>query len=337
MNQKKERNGAIDIFRYVAALLVVALHVTAFVDIHPMMSYLFAQVLPRISVPFFFVVSGYYYASKLENGEARLWPYVKKLLVTYGVWSGIYYTLKFVLYGPMDICDILVSFFITGSEYHFWFFPSLVLSVSLTTLLYHIGLKKTLIPISVVIYLIGCLGHGYYKIGMQIPVLAVLYNTPGIKEIFNLLCPGFPFFICGYIVNKKELRMRNATKRKSVICCAIALFGFLCEIALLQILDFAIDISLTFGLYGFVFSLMLLLVNNPIPERSNLAHQCRVLANFTYYSHVLFISLYTLLDDNFLVGSISETPMAALVVFTSAFLGLLLSRCSGRITKLLIS
>lgn len=63
----KVRNNSIDIFRYIAAVLVIAHHTDVLADVHPMLSYLLSQVLPRISVPFFFAVSGYFYGSKRES------------------------------------------------------------------------------------------------------------------------------------------------------------------------------------------------------------------------------------------------------------------------------
>lgn len=50
---KNERVYSIDIARYIAAILVVALHTSPFAEFHPMFSYLTAQILPRLAVPFF--------------------------------------------------------------------------------------------------------------------------------------------------------------------------------------------------------------------------------------------------------------------------------------------
>lgn len=336
MVQTSERNAAIDIFRYVAALLVVALHVTALADIHPMASYLFAQVLPRISVPFFFAVSGFYFAEKLESGKAQLRRYIRKLLMGYGIWSCIYYAAKFVLNDSFSLKDFWISFFITGSEYHFWYFPALIISACVTTLFYRLGLNNVLIPLSVIVYLIGCLGHGYYAIGSRIPGLVMLYEGSGISEIFNLLCPGLPFFVSGHLVYKTINCKVLTSKRRILAYFLISFCGFLCEILALQVLDCAKDISITLGLYVLIYFLMLLLLRNPMPKFLRLSQYCRIIANFTYYVHVLLIMIYSFFADKVFACRIPETILFCIVVMSAAVIGWLLSRCKNKVVRLLI-
>lgn len=79
----KQRNCSIDIFRYVCAVLVVAIHTQPFSDLHTGLGFVFTQILPRIAVPFFFLVAGYFYTGKLESGKPCFLPYVKRLFITY--------------------------------------------------------------------------------------------------------------------------------------------------------------------------------------------------------------------------------------------------------------
>jgi len=115
----KTRNSTIDIFRYLAALMVVAIHVHPFSDVHPTLGYLFTEVLTRIGVPFFFATAGYFYIQKLERGEKVFWSYLKRLLIPYTLWTGIYYVLDFISWGYGDlgrfVKNCAVQYFITGS------------------------------------------------------------------------------------------------------------------------------------------------------------------------------------------------------------------------------
>ena len=62
---EKVRNNAIDIFRYVCAILVISIHSEPFLEINSSLHYFFVQVVPRIAVPFFFTIAGYYYIKSM--------------------------------------------------------------------------------------------------------------------------------------------------------------------------------------------------------------------------------------------------------------------------------
>lgn len=135
----KTRNCSVDIFRYICALLITAIHTSLFTDINDGLGYIFTAVLPRIAVPFFMAVAGYFYIKKLEEGKKPFFDYIKRILITYSIWSVIYYISDFISWGHTSIkgyiVNCLMSFFISGSHYHFWFFPALIFSVCAVTLL----------------------------------------------------------------------------------------------------------------------------------------------------------------------------------------------------------
>lgn len=190
----RERNCSIDIFRYAAALLIVALHTTPLIDIHPMVSYLFAQVLPRVGVPFFFIVAGYFYMTKLENGTADPAKYVRRLLLPYVVWSVIYFAAYFVQHGGISLEYIVSKFFLYGSSYHFWFFPSIIFCVIVATLAYRCHVQFLLIPTTVLLYLVGCAGHAYYAIFEDVPLISALMGSEKYLWYTHFLCCGPAFF-----------------------------------------------------------------------------------------------------------------------------------------------
>ncbi|WP_420319517.1 acyltransferase family protein [Faecalicatena contorta] len=99
MFESKRRINSIDIFRYICAVMIIAIHTAPFSDINEQLGYVFSQIIPRIAVPFFFAVAGYFYMSKLENGNNYFADYLKRLLGTYFIWSLFYYTLNYVNWG----------------------------------------------------------------------------------------------------------------------------------------------------------------------------------------------------------------------------------------------
>ena len=58
---KTERNDSINITRVICAILVVSIHAQPFNGISDSINYYDGNVISRIAVPFFFIVSGYYY------------------------------------------------------------------------------------------------------------------------------------------------------------------------------------------------------------------------------------------------------------------------------------
>ena len=70
MIKTKTRNCSIDIFRYICAVMVIAIHTNPFLDASKKLGYIFSQIVPRIGVPFFFAVAGYFYIQKQSAGRA---------------------------------------------------------------------------------------------------------------------------------------------------------------------------------------------------------------------------------------------------------------------------
>lgn len=71
---KKTRNNfaALDIFKVICAILIVAIHTRPFSEISGTLDFYLCDVIARIAVPYFFTASGYFLFKKLEmrNGKA---------------------------------------------------------------------------------------------------------------------------------------------------------------------------------------------------------------------------------------------------------------------------
>ena len=60
----KRKYAAIDIAKYVSALLVVCIHTYPFYEISKTFNTFFMQTICRIAVPFFFTTSGFFFFRK---------------------------------------------------------------------------------------------------------------------------------------------------------------------------------------------------------------------------------------------------------------------------------
>ncbi|MBR0227268.1 MAG: acyltransferase [Clostridia bacterium] len=321
---------SIDLFRYFCAIFVIAGHTHPLEDINPVLGYIAVQLMPRITVPFFFCIAGYFYIEKLEAGKKPFKTYFTRLLLTYAIWSVPYFLLDFFSYGYKDIrgffIDSVYGFLAAGTAYHFWFFPAVIFSVCLTTLLFKSGLKKALIPISLICYIMGTIGCAYNKIGIHIPVLSILYSSSYFKLIRRVLLMGFPFFTSGYCFSRlrtKEWRFLE----KPVLLFVLSLLLWLFEIALVERAQVQDNIFMTFGLYPFVIAIINLLLHYPLQPYAQIARHCRVIANFSYYVHPLVITGISAASQRFLgIEQISSTPLFILTVLVTLAFGFVIAK-----------
>ena len=340
-NLNRSRNNSIDIFRCICALMVVAIHTQPFMDINSTMGYIFTQIIPRIAVPFFFAISGYFYIQKLESGEKVFVKYIKRLVLTYIVWSLIYFAIDFCQWGYENIKSFAVSslyqFFIYGSHYHLWFFPALILSVCITTLMFKTKLKKALIPLSIFLYVIGCLGCSYYEIGISVPILNKLFLANSFTTIRRLFLMGFPFFTSGYAVYKlkKNINMFN-NNRKIIFVTILSIIIWLIEIFFVCNANLQNNIVITLGLYPLLIFAILLLLNNPMEKHNYLAKKCKTISNFTYYAHPLFIMGIKYVFESVFLVEITNIILYILTAFISITLGYILSFSNNKYVKLII-
>ena len=69
--------GALDIFRPLAAILVIAIHTPPLEDISTGWDFFAVHILARLAVPFFFMVTGRFL------DFSKPWKYIKKMAVIY--------------------------------------------------------------------------------------------------------------------------------------------------------------------------------------------------------------------------------------------------------------
>ena len=319
VSKARSRNCSIDIFRYICAIMVVAIHVHPFSDINAELGDFFTQIVPRIGVPFFFTIAGYFYIQRLEQGKNMFFPYIKRLLSVYIICSCIYYIVDFIQGGyhhPKNfIFTCVLKFTTIGSHAHFWFFPALIFSVCCTTLIFKIGFQKILIPCSIFLYVIGCLGCSYYKLGIAIPFLEKFYLHSQFTLIRRIVLMGFPFFVCGYLIFKIQKKIeRFSTARKLMIIWLATAVLYLIEIYAVRALGWQKNIIITPGLYLLVIITVLLLLKYPLPQWQAFSEKSRLAANFTYYAHPLCMSLIS-----FFTKRIFDFSLTVILTFAGSF------------------
>ena len=330
----KKRNASIDIFRLICAVMVVSIHTGPLAELGHDWWYLTVEILPRIGVPFFFCTMGYYYIGSLLKGQYKFWQTMKRLLITYGLWSIIYYIpdVKQVLNGSVSLEGFLINcvrqFLIYGSREHFWFFPAVFFALIITTLFAKIGKLSWLAGLSVVAYILGLLGCSYYGVGNQIPGVSILINSAQYGLIRRIVLMGFPFFMMGYFLQKANIeKIKNKT---CIILEGILLIAFLAEIIFVNRIQIQANVIITVFLYLLLYNTMLLLLKNPYEKYGKVAAVTRDLSNFMYYSHPLFMIWINTVFMRTLERKASGTEVFLLAVISTVAVGYLLHKTDNK-------
>ena len=297
MEQKiiKKRNNSIDLFRLFCAVLVIIIHTNPFKGINGL-EFITHQVLPRVAVPFFFIVAGFFYDKTLQKEKKFFSKYLIKILITYICWSILYFLInmfRLIVEGAFDfipfVKSCILSFALTGSYYHFWFFPALIFSILIVAIFYKLKWLKVLYIVGIGLYLIGCLGCAYYDIALKIPLLSSLIQNPWFETIRRILLMGLPFFLLGALLNDFRNQWANI-KLKTQLTVLIGLIVlFVLEIVVVVATQIYNNITLTLFLYPLVGWLFIILFNNPAEKLTKIGKISRSCAELTYYIHPALI------------------------------------------------
>lgn len=337
------RNNSIDIFRYVCAILVVAVHTTPFIEINEQLAYLFETILPRVAVPFFFAIAGYYYIVKITEEKVDIKKvfggYIKKLLLVYSIWSIMYIIIELVqeISTGLTVIEflkqIISSYFIGGSYYHLWFFPALFFAIIVTTFFAKIKKVKILAYFSLILYVIGCFGCSYYEIGNKIPILNELINFSRFTLIRRVVLMGLPFFMMGYYIKMWEDKLKNKMDNKKILYLLMgSIVAFVLEIVLVTQFEIQKNVIITIFLYFLVFFIIVLLLNNPLKGKEKIGKITRGMANFMYYSHPIFILLLNKIS--FIQNK--NTLIFILIVAITSLIGYIIVRMNNKVINKLI-
>lgn len=157
--------NSIDAAKMIAALLVVAIHSQPFTGIA---NTIIIDVLARIAVPFFFLTSSYFFFIKPISKQNPI-EYVKRLSILYVFW--------FIIESPITILNTFIepetsflhnlglfvrNIFLGSTFRGSWFLTALMECVPLIFLLSKHLKTRTILVISVTIYIIAVLLTYYY-------------------------------------------------------------------------------------------------------------------------------------------------------------------------------
>lgn len=303
--QTGKENKTLDVFKFVASILIVATHLPS-VFSSEMVSQYFTQWYIRFCVPFFYVSTGFFFYKSRQK-----WQYIKRVF-----WL---FALSYLLYLPkilvdagtvLEVISRLRWNLIVGYE-HLWYLSAILEGLLIWFLLEKIPginvlFRKLGTAASVLLLLLGALLDEHYRLLDSSLLTAVgefLRNFGGPR---NVVFMGFPLLVMGGAAARWEKEFRKIPFAVLVLAwVALRLLAFWECGYLLRGLGSGIDTDLTF--FGCWPALVLFLISFrfqlPIPE--NLAKILRKLSEYVYIFHPMVASQIT--------GCLPMTPPALLV------------------------
>lgn len=190
-----DRNLSVDLTKLAAAFMVVGLHANFLSDVSVLGSLATVNGLFRLAVPFFFLVSGYYFFRAEQSGRAGKW--VRRMLALHVVWMVVY--TPFWLVVPMYKGESWATIALTAvfGYYHLWYTMAVALAALVTIAALRLGLRGLLVAAVGCFILGACIQYAvsYADIpsGLMFPASQGWLHR-------NFLLFAFPFFAIGYLI-----------------------------------------------------------------------------------------------------------------------------------------
>ena len=148
--ENKKELSNLDVVKYLCAILIILCHLRPFVHYDEVIDMFFNNIVTRIGVPCFFVMTGYLVSLKEKENPDYISKYIKRTIPMYLLWSMIYLPfLGLLAYENMDVVQqymaifhvdvyllplvaipaLFVLLFYSGAYYHLWYFPALLSAV----------------------------------------------------------------------------------------------------------------------------------------------------------------------------------------------------------------
>lgn len=324
---------SLDIAKFICAFLVIAIHTFPLIDINPSANFVFVQIIARLAVPLFFVISGYLFFVKIDDrrnmndyeNKAKLKHTLFRLLKIYIIYSIVYLPFNYLLIkdGGISVSEIVAyvrNLLFTGSYYHLWFLPALMFAIIVIYYLKKYFKVNTILLISAILYLIGMLLNVYQNV-LPSNILLDLYY-----KVFETSRNGL-FFGCFFVSLGAFFAKRKGFIYSNTL---LSLVGFVISFILLCIECFILrslgimhDLaSMYLMLIPSVMFLFAFLLSIDIKEKA--IYKClRATSLMIYVIHLVFIIILNMLLPN--LNSLITYILVCIASFIFAYLVYILS------------
>ena len=298
-----ETKGQIDLFKFLAAILVVVIHTrpfAAFADVD-----YYVTCFCRIAVPFFFMASSFFFFSK---EKPNIWRYTKRLLVLYFVWflleSPIIYHRFFVAYEKpllIQIINLFRCLLLSNTWLASWYIMASILSVNIVYWLSRKISNYYLLIIGVLGYIVSLICSSYNGAFDILLNERLRYYHAVFSFIFmpaNSFIVAILYIVLGKIIAERVRENRpihNKPRLIALLCLAGLLWGTEAYLIRWSVLYSDAFIFLPiFALIGFI-----ILLQTDIKISSNVSRFLRSMSILVYILHpvLAFINTHVLNID----------------------------------------
>jgi len=287
----------------------------------------------RFAVPYFFIISGYFWGVKVRNGSdplASALGMAKRIGIIFLAWCVIYllpFNVSAILKNGVlvTILDSLrnieklirhpLILFMQGTKIHLWYLVAFLFAIGINAVFVHKKKIKSLVALSVLLYIVGVLGKAYAKTPLGIDIGFDTRNGPFM---------GTLFFVTGYLMSSLKTNPKWFVNGILIFVAGIVIH--FSEIYVLWNM-FAISPKQDYVFGTFLMGVgaaMVGLSNHPALRSSGLSSLGRLSLGI-YVIHYIYVDVFKGFDQK-INGPIWEVSYVLIVVFLSVVSVMVLSK-----------
>ncbi len=307
-NTKQVYISGLDIFRFMAAVCVVAIH--SFMENDRFCDAYVVRILTRWAVPFFFMVTGYFMKDDMRR-FAEFWLHI---LIQYVFWTILYALLgHYEIWTPKNFLSALRS----GLIMPFWYFPTLLLcSAFVFVLTRFIKDYRILIIICSVMFICAMMGHTFTNIRLfgfwnNGPVMALHHRIIGDVTLRDGVFWGSYYITVGYVLRHSTNDLLENNSVRMLILLVPSLILYAIEIILIVRYNTGgADITL----FTVPVVILYFLIGKQIKIPQNIGEFLRHVSIYIYLVHYYFLEVFMKRFTGLLLFVLTVTTSIALSI-----------------------
>ena len=327
MSIQSKNLSAIDLAKFIFAILVVGIHTRPFESYSAFGDFVFVDIIAGLAVPFFFMTSCYFFFSKItfakgkiektKENFSRFKKYFVRILLLYVLWSAIYLCwqipewIRTGWFSVAAFVDYFKSALVSGSYYHMWYVLALLYIIPIMYfLLRHINIKVFSIIMSIV-YVAGVL---FYTFGGY---------APSILNELRSLMPTSAVSVLLIMPSVTPCLFIDKIKIKSAVGFGLFLVFFVL-FAVESVLVYLYTERSTNSQYIFmivptIYFLLVWLKNCNLNISSETSTMLRNMSSLIYFAHPMIINVFGLVVARDAINGIINYVIISLLSVVFAF------------------
>lgn len=200
-----KQHNLVDLVKFLLSILVVAIHMGV-----PILA-----ELGRIAVPYFFIISGYFFFGKynsspdLKSRQRLFYKYSKRIMQLFSSWLVIYLPLVFLgIYNSKDPLAVSIFGLVSGRLPNFgqaWYLIASITGLGTFLILKHCLPWTIVLSISVITEIFIILSTSYFGLLHSVGIF-----IPGSKYVLYLFPRPWIYFTIGYVLSKlRQFNIRH--------------------------------------------------------------------------------------------------------------------------------